>query len=109
VRKSYVVLSSTLGLIVLAVWVYLPVLTKYRELKSQEERMSREIAMLDKKITAYEEERDLLRNDITYLEKIIRDELGFVRPGETVLKFVEEKLPQSPREAAAASSANPQS
>lgn len=59
--------------------------------------MSREIAILDKKITALEEERELLRNDVTYLEKVIRDELGFVGPGETVLKFVEEKSPRPPQ------------
>jgi cell division protein FtsB len=103
VRKPYTILWSTLGLVVLSVWVYLPVLTKYRELKGQEERMSREIAILDKKIAALDQEREMLRNDVTYLEKTIRDELGFVKPGETVLKFVEEKAPPAPRSAAPAS------
>lgn len=94
-RKPYVILWTTIGLSVLFVWIYLPVLTKYRELKSQEERMSREIAVLDQKIAALEEERELLRNDVSYLEKVIRDELGFAKPGETVYKFVEDESPNS--------------
>ena len=28
-----------------------------------------------------------LRNDPAYIEKLAREEFGYVRPGETVLKF----------------------
>ena len=28
-----------------------------------------------------------LRNDPSYVEKLAREELGYVRPGETILKF----------------------
>ena len=77
--------------IVLALWIYLPVLTKYRELKIQEEQMDRQITDLDTKIKALQEEKDLLKNDVRYLEKVIRDELGLVKPGETVYKFVSEE------------------
>ena len=30
---------------------------------------------------------DKLRNDPAYIEKLAREELGYVREGETVLKF----------------------
>jgi cell division protein FtsB len=30
---------------------------------------------------------DRLRTDPAYIEKLAREELGYVRPGETVLKF----------------------
>lgn len=76
-------------------WVYLPVLSKYRDLKVEEEKLNREYEALQVKISTLEEEKRLLREDVTYLEKIIRDEMGLVKPGETVYKFVTED--QEPR------------
>ncbi len=64
--------------------------------------MAQELASVDEKIKLLQEERDLLKNDVTYLEKVIRDELGLVRPGETVYKFVSDgksKAQDAPPEA----------
>lgn len=98
-RKPFVFLWTSIAAVVLAGWIYLPVLSKYRDLKSQDEKIASEIADLEDKIKVLQEERDLLKNDVTYLEKVIRDELGLVRPGETVYKFVPEDRPARPESA----------
>ena len=74
-------------------WVYLPTLSRYRELKMQEEEIEREIGALEGKIEDLQEERDLLKTDKEYLERVIRDELGLAKPGEVVYKFVTEESP----------------
>lgn len=91
----------TLALFVFS-WVYLPGLSKYRDLKSKEEQIESELRDVETKLKAVKEERDLLKNDVQYLEKVIRDELGLVKPGEVVYKFVQDKpKPESKVEEAA--------
>jgi cell division protein FtsB len=59
-------------------------------------RVQRQVAQLAYEVRTIEQEsRDLrheihrLRHDMEYLEKIAREELGLVRPGELVFEFVE--------------------
>ena len=92
-RKPFVLIWGLTALALIFFWVYLPVLSKYRDLKIQQEKTAKEMTQLDEKIRALQEERDLLKNDMNYLERVIRDELGLVRPGETVYKFVQEQEP----------------
>lgn len=54
-----------------------------RNLESQE----RELAALRQRTEALSEAVERLRNDPAYIEKLAREELGYVREGETVLKF----------------------
>ena len=57
-------------------------------------QMRREIATMERDITTLRGRAvdltrtvDRLRNDPAYVEKLAREELGYVRPGETILKF----------------------
>ena len=59
-------------------------------------RQQRDVAALVREIEAMEQENARLRQEIQrlqhdtpYIEKIAREELGFVRPGELVFEFVE--------------------
>ena len=79
----------TLGLFVFS-WVYLPGISKYRDLKIKQDQLEDDFHSMEEKVKAIREERDLLKNDVQYLEKVIRDELGLVKPGEVVYKFVPE-------------------
>lgn len=88
-RKPFVILWLSVLVGLIFYWIYLPVLSKYHELKAQEQSLSRRIEFLDKQLRDLERERNLLKNDLTYLEKVIREELGLVKPGETIYKFVE--------------------
>lgn len=71
-------------------WAYFPAVSKYRDLSIQEDHTDKELADLDAKIRALNEEREQLADDPEYLERVIRTELGLVKPGEIVYKFVEQ-------------------
>jgi cell division protein FtsB len=56
--------------------------------------MQRQIAATERDIAALRTQKELLtltidrlRNDPEFLEKLAREDLGMVRPGDTVLKF----------------------
>ena len=87
-RKPFVILWAGFAALLLFFWIYLPLFSRYRDLKTQQEEMEQEVKKLDGKIQELKEERDLLKNDMGYLEKVIRDQLGLVKPGEMIYKFV---------------------
>ena len=70
--------------------------------------MGLELKDLEGKIKKLREEKNLLQNDMTYLEKVIREELGFVKPGEMVYKLVPENKTKTASPAAAAKSTSQQ-
>lgn len=80
----------TLALFIFS-WIYLPGISKYRDLKIKQDQLEEDFRLMEEKVKAIREERDLLKNDVQYLEKVIRDELGLVKPGEVVYKFVPEQ------------------
>lgn len=92
-RKSFLLLWVVTAGLLLFSWAYLPSLSRYHDLKVRLEEMDRQIRDLETKIKDIREERNLLKGDVKYLEKVIRDELGLVKPGEIVYKFVTEKAP----------------
>ena len=60
--------------------------------------MQQEIRQLEREITTLRTQTekltatvDKLRNDPAYIEKLAREDLGYVREGETVLKFPSNK------------------
>lgn len=94
-KRRFVYLWIGIGALLLFAFLYLPGLSRYQELRSEEERISRELADLQRQIKSLQEEKSLLEKDQAYLEKVIREELGLVRPGEMVYKLVPEKKSQS--------------
>ncbi len=70
-------------------WIYLPSLSKYHDLKLQQEELDKQVEKLAHDVAEIREERDLLKHDVQYLEKVIRGEMGLVKPGEIVYKFVQ--------------------
>jgi cell division protein FtsB len=56
-------------------------------LKHQLEAMERDIVELRARAEELGRTVEQLRNDPAYMEKLAREELGYVRPDETVLKF----------------------
>jgi len=80
------------GLVVLAILLligmcYVPVI-------QQNERMQRQIFVLQQKIREEEEmskqlkaEIDAMRNDPKTVERLTREKLGYARPDETVIRF----------------------
>lgn len=68
--------------------VYLPSFSKYQELKRKESEIAEEIGRLRNNLRRLIQEERLLESDAEYLEKIARENLGRVRPGEVVYKIV---------------------
>ena len=90
-KHRFTILWIVVGLLILFAFLYLPGLSRYQELRQEEERLSKELVDLDQKIQKLNEEKELLKKDQVYLEKVIREELGLVRPGEMVYKLVPEE------------------
>ena len=91
-RKSFLFLILFMAVLAVFFWVYFPALSRYRELKIQEEKLTHDISDLDGRIETLLEERKLLQNDLNYLEKVIREEMGLVKPGEIIYKMIPQAL-----------------
>jgi cell division protein FtsB len=57
------------------------------DLKRQLETMERDIVALRARADELSRTVDKLRNDPAYMEQLVREEFGYVRPDETVLRF----------------------
>ena len=57
------------------------------QLRRQLDTMERDIVALRARAEELTRTVDRLRNDPAYMEKLAREEFGYVRPDETVLKF----------------------
>lgn len=73
--------------------IYLPGATKYLKLKRKEADLTNEITRLNSEIKKLKKEEHLLKTDLSRLEQVVREELGLVKPGEIVVKVVEEEAP----------------
>jgi cell division protein FtsB len=60
---------------------------RVRAMRGEIAAMERDIVTLRVRTDELTRTVDRLRNDPAYVEKLAREELGFVRPGETILKF----------------------
>jgi cell division protein FtsB len=105
-KKFFVVLALALAVILILCWIYLPSFSRYRELKSEEESLNQKIQEIDAQIKVLADERHLLQTDVAYLEKVIREELGFVKPGEIVYELITKKNPSNLPPAASVTSDN---
>jgi len=72
-----------------AIYFYLPNYSKFQDLKAKEDVIQRQIDTLKAEVARMQEEKYLLENDVMYLEKVVREKLGRVEPGETVYKVVD--------------------
>ena len=70
-----------------AALLYGPAFVRWMELASRQEQMEAEVAYLQRENTRLYQETQRLRKDPAYAEAVARREYGFVRPGETVVKF----------------------
>jgi len=57
------------------------------ELRREMDALERDLVTLRARTEALTRTVDRLRNDPAYIEKLAREDLGYVREGETVLKF----------------------
>ena len=84
-------LKNALSLFILTVIilaVFLPSYSTMQDLKKKNFEYARRITALEEKNKKFEEERHLLQTNPDYLEKVGRETMGLIRPGETVYKII---------------------
>ncbi len=86
-KKLLIGLGIGAGLLIL----YGPAFLRWVEMKDRQEHLEAEVALLHKENLRLVEEARRLREDPSYAEAVARRQLGFVRPGETVVKFQSSK------------------
>ena len=82
-KKLLIGAGLGLGLVLL----YGPAFLRWSEMKARQEQLEAEIALLKRENLRLYQEAKRLREDPAYAEAIARQQLGFVRPGETVVKI----------------------
>jgi cell division protein FtsB len=60
---------------------------KVSEMRREMDTMERDLVTLRARTESLTKTVEQLRNDPAYIEKLAREDLGYVREGETVLKF----------------------
>ena len=88
-RKRWLLAVTGIGLAL--IFLYGPGALRWVELKAQRNHLELEIAVLTNENQRLYEETRRLREDPAYAEAVARKEMGFVRPGETVVKFGDRK------------------
>ena len=67
--------------------IYAPAFLRWAELRARHEQLEAEIAMLRSENVRLYQQATRLREDPAYAEAVARQQFGFVRPGETVVRF----------------------
>lgn len=75
-----------LGMMALTIWGDRGLLAMWRT-QHELERMARDIEVIEQENSRLGREVQRLQTDLSYIEKIAREELGMTRPGEIVLEF----------------------
>jgi len=84
-------IKNGLSLFILTVIIlalFLPSYSIMQDLKLKNLEYARRITALEEKNKKFEEERRLLQTDPDYVEKVGRETMGLIRPGETVYNIV---------------------
>ena len=84
-------LKNALSLFVLTVIIlalFLPSYSTMQDLKQKNKEYAERITALEQKNRKFELERHMLQTDPDYVEKVGRETMGLIRPGETVYKIV---------------------
>jgi len=79
---------------VIASVIYLPGLIQFQELRSKRDELRSEIKKLKTENATLIKEKNLLEQDIDYVERVARRKMGVVRKGEIPYKFITEEPAQ---------------
>ncbi|OQA28068.1 MAG: Cell division protein FtsL [Verrucomicrobia bacterium ADurb.Bin345] len=83
-------IAITVLVIVLIVSIFVPQIQHYQELRRKEAVLQEEIRLEEEMLRHLKEQQERLRTDPRFVEKVAREEFGYIRPGETVFKFVDD-------------------
>ncbi len=89
---------ALIALIVVGVFsMFWPKIREYQELQRQEARQLEAQRTEEEMLKHLKRQQERLRSDPRFVERIAREELGLVKPGDTVFRFVDEEPATAPR------------
>ncbi len=88
---SGLMLLLLLAVTVAFVAVLLQTYREYRHLQSRENALQAELEGLREELSRQDEYLRLMLEDPAFLERIVRQKLGYVRPDETIFLFEDER------------------
>ena len=92
--RAAVFLHFVAGHSLVSVW-YLPLIQRHERLRKELLKLDHQIARDEEKAKQNKAAYEALRKDPKTIERLARERLGFVKPGETVFRF-EEPATNSP-------------
>ncbi|MFQ5896855.1 MAG: septum formation initiator family protein [Candidatus Methylomirabilia bacterium] len=96
-RSRRVLASSALGIAAAAILAYGAAgVIRVWQMKQDVEALGKELETLQSETELLSSTVDRLREDPALIEKLAREELGYVKPGEKVLKFPPMSGPEAP-------------
>ncbi len=87
-------LILAVGLIVTIVLrLFLPLMEKQQQLRAREDELRRDIQRAGEELRMLRLKQQKLQDDPRFVERIAREDLGYVKPGETLFRFVDDDPP----------------
>lgn len=89
--SSLLWLTAIIGIGLVIGYIFWPQFMKYEELRRNEKSLELRVEAEESKNARLRHEEHSLRTDPQYVEKVAREKLGLVKPGEMIYKFEEDK------------------
>lgn len=86
-KSRWIIIACVLGVVFL-IYFFLPTYLNLRKHKQHNEALDKMLVALEKENSNLKAEIYKLKNDPLYIEKIAREELGMMRPGEVIYRIV---------------------
>jgi len=91
---SVIRLARIAGIILAVAFVismFYPKYQEYVELERRQAALENEFRLEMEKLQALKYKQDMLRADRDFAERVAREEFGYARPGEKVIKFIDDE------------------
>ena len=91
-------LARIAGLLLACVFVFsmfYPKYIKYTELERRQNVLEEQHRKEMEKLTSLKHKQDMLRSDRDFAERVAREEFGYAKPGEKIIKFIDDRDQES--------------
>ena len=76
--------------------MFYPQYKEYLELQERETALELEYRLEEEKLKLLKSNQEKMNSDAEFVERIAREDVGFAKPGETVIKFVDDQRARHP-------------
>ena len=77
--------------VVMIISMFYPQYQDYVELQKESQALETEYRFQEERLQRLKRNQEQMRTEAEFVERIAREDLGFVKPGETVVKFVKDR------------------